>query len=229
MARDEAMAEAGRGRDIYRGIVDAGVVETRDEAKVAILGAMYGATTGESGRLVPRGRAYPRAIRLVDEAARDGERVRRVTTLLGRSSPLPPAAGARCRRTREPARRDRRRRARARSTARDWGRFTRNFVVQGTAAEWALCWMAALRGRLATIGRTRATPAPRRVRPVFDRVPHLVYFLHDEIIVHAPRESPTRSPRRSRRPRLRPGGCCSATSRSTSRSTWRSSTAASAG
>ena len=52
MSRDEAMAEAGRGRDLYLGLVDAGVVATRDEAKIAILGAMYGATTGESGRLV---------------------------------------------------------------------------------------------------------------------------------------------------------------------------------
>ncbi len=63
MARDEAMAEASRGRDLYRGLVDAGVVATRDEAKIAILGAMYGATTGESGRLVPRlARAFPRAM-----------------------------------------------------------------------------------------------------------------------------------------------------------------------
>ena len=53
----------------------------------------------------------------------------------------------------------------ARSRRRDWGRFTRNFIVQGTAAEWALCWMAALRRRLLAIeGR-----------------PHLVFFLHDEV------------------------------------------------
>ena len=71
---------AGRGRDLYRGLVDAGVVATRDEAKIAILGAMYGATTGESGRLVPRlARAFPRAMALVDRAARDGERGRAVT------------------------------------------------------------------------------------------------------------------------------------------------------
>ena len=40
---------------------------------------------------------------------------------------------------------------RARRWARDRGRFTRNFVVQGTAAEWALAWMADLRGRLAAM------------------------------------------------------------------------------
>ena len=43
-------------------------------------------------------------------------------------------------------------------------------MVQGTAAEWALCWMALLRRRLLTL--------PGR--------PHLVFFPHDEIMVHAP-------------------------------------------
>ena len=191
MARDEAMAEASRGRDLYRGLVDAGVVATRDEAKIAILGAMYGATTGESGRLVPRlGRAFPRAMRLVDQAARDGERGAAVTTLLGRSSPLPPAEwrAVQARATEPDATAADERRAR--STARDWGRFTRNFVVQGSAAEWSLCWMAALRGRLEEIGAgvPSTTPDARGAGPVFGRSPHLVYFLHDEIIVHAPRE-----------------------------------------
>lgn len=192
MARDEAMAEAARGKDIYRGLVDGGVVATRDEAKVAILGAMYGATTGESGRLVPRlARAFPRAMRLVDEAARAGERGLPVTTLLGRSSPLPGAewraVQARASEPEATAADERR----ARSSARDWGRFTRNFVVQGSAAEWSLCWMAALRGRLAGIGAevSDATPTAAASGPVFGRAPHLVYFLHDEIIVHAPRES----------------------------------------
>ncbi|WP_423190883.1 bifunctional 3'-5' exonuclease/DNA polymerase [Agromyces ramosus] len=191
MARDAAMAEASRGRDLYRGLVDAGVVATRDEAKIAILGAMYGATTGESGRLVPRlARAFPRAMRLVDQAARDGERGAAVTTLLGRSSPLPPAEwrAVQARATEPDATAADERRAR--STARDWGRFTRNFVVQGSAAEWSLCWMAALRGRLHAIGADvpSTTPDARGAGPVFGRSPHLVYFLHDEIIVHAPRE-----------------------------------------
>src|SRR3546814_9112581 len=71
MARDTALAEAARGRDLYAGIVAQGAVASRAEAKVALLGAMYGATTGDSGRLVPRlRRAFPRAMRLVDDAAR---------------------------------------------------------------------------------------------------------------------------------------------------------------
>lgn len=191
MARDEAIAAASRGRDFYRGLVDAGVVATREEAKYAILGAMYGATTGESGRLVPRlSRAYPRAMALVDRAAREGERGGTVTTLLGRSSPLPSAEWRTVQsRASEPeaTASDERR---ARSTARDWGRFTRNFVVQGSAAEWSLCWMAGLRGRLEQLAARVAaeTPAAAASGPVFARAPHLVYFLHDEIIVHSPRE-----------------------------------------
>ena len=59
---------------------------------------------------------------------------------------------------------------------RAWGRFTRNFVVQGTGAEWALCWIADLRNRLWRLGGS-GTLVER---------PHLVLFLHDEVVVHAP-------------------------------------------
>jgi DNA polymerase-1 len=173
MARDEAMAAAGRKRDLYQGLVDAGVVDTRAHAKVAMLGALYGATSGESARLMPRlTRAFPRAIGLVEAAARAGERGEQVSTWLGRSSPLPgdgwegadavPSTDA-------PPSDDRR----ARQAARDWGRFTRNFVAQGTAAEWAMCWMAGLRQRLRALADDRGEP-------------HLVLFLHDEVMVHTP-------------------------------------------
>ncbi|GAA1834891.1 bifunctional 3'-5' exonuclease/DNA polymerase [Agromyces salentinus] len=190
MAHDEAMERAGHGRDLYRGLVDAGVVATRDEAKIAILGAMYGATTGDSGRLVPRlSRAFPKAMRLVDRAALDGERGMPVTTLLGRSSPVPPPewreTQSRASQPEATAVDERR----ARSAARDWGRFTRNFVVQGSAAEWALCWMADLRATLHRLGADHAgelEPAAAS-GPVFATEPHLVYFLHDEIIVHTPK------------------------------------------
>ena len=51
--------------------------------------------------------------------------------------------------------------------ARARGRFTRNFVIQATAAEWALTVIAGLRGRL-TGGA------------------ELVCFVHDEVVVHTP-------------------------------------------
>lgn len=172
MAGDRGMVQAGADGDLYAGIVASGAVKTREQAKVGMLGAMYGGTTGESGRLLPGlARAYPRAIGLVEEAARAGERGEVVTTRLGRSSPPGTEAGYNESATEAEI-------ARARSRARAWGRFTRNFIVQGSAAEWALCWMASIRRRLTAMsGDAWLTDGP-----------HLVFFLHDEIVVHCPAE-----------------------------------------
>ena len=177
MAGDRDMVAAGAAGDLYAGIVARGAIDTREHAKVALLGAMYGATQGDGGRLMPQlARAYPKAISMVEDAARAGERGEIVSTRLGRSSPLP---GATWRELQDdaygeeanPAAADR-----ARSYARSWGRFTRNFIVQGTAAEWALCWMASLRNRLTELSGDRW----------FTEAPHLVFFLHDELVVHTP-------------------------------------------
>jgi DNA polymerase-1 len=180
LAGDRAMAEAGAAGDLYAGIVASGAVATRDQAKVAMLGAMYGATTGESGRLMPAlSRAYPRAIGLVEAAARAGESGDVVTTRLGRSSPRP---GASWREAQSDAYGEGATDAdtsRARSQARGWGRFTRNFVVQGSAAEWALCWMANLRGSLHDLGGGAWLTS----------APHLVFFMHDEVVVHCPADT----------------------------------------
>ncbi|TFV88181.1 bifunctional 3'-5' exonuclease/DNA polymerase [Blastococcus sp. CT_GayMR20] len=175
MSRDEAMAEAARSTDLYAGMVAAGAVATRADAKAGMLGAMYGATRGESGRMMPGlTRRYPRAIGLVEEAARAGERGEVVHTLLGRGSPVPRGRAEQPDEPGEPPDagesaedRDRHRRA--------WGRFTRNFVVQGTGAEWALCWLADLRNRLWRLGAGTV-----------EERPHLVFFLHDEVVVHTP-------------------------------------------
>ncbi|MBL0705687.1 bifunctional 3'-5' exonuclease/DNA polymerase [Sinomonas cellulolyticus] len=168
LAGDGAMAEAARGQDLYAGIAASGFGGDRTQAKVALLGAIYGATTGESGRLMPQlTRMYPRAVALVEQAARDGERGLTVTTHLGRSTPAP---SARWRASQRTTTAEEQRRGDA--VARDRGRFTRNFIVQGTAAEWAECWMADLRGRLRRIRRQGLTA-------------ELVYFLHDEVVIHA--------------------------------------------
>ena len=177
MARDEAMARAARSGDLYQGLVDQGVIETRAQAKVAMLGALYGATTGPAGELAPRLlRAFPRATAVVEGAAMRGEVGGTVRTWLGRTSPLPPPEWKAVQdRQHEGGATDEDRR-RARRLARDWGRFTRNFVVQGTAAEWALCWLADLRARLRVLGGDGGA----------GHSPHLVFFLHDEVIVHTP-------------------------------------------
>ncbi|MFC7024066.1 bifunctional 3'-5' exonuclease/DNA polymerase [Promicromonospora thailandica] len=191
LARDERMAAAGRSKDgantdMYAGIVAAGAVDTREHAKVGMLGAMYGGTTGVSAQVLPRlARAFPQAIELVERAARAGERGEVVTTRLGRSSPPPGDSWAAVQGSAfdEDAGADAQ--SRARSQTRSWGRFTRNFVVQGTAAEWALCWIASIRRRLWALGESTVAAAGLAPAP-FDRRPHLVFFLHDEVVVHAP-------------------------------------------
>jgi DNA polymerase-1 len=186
MAADEAMARAARGSDLYAGVVASGAVATREEAKYAVLGAMYGATTGDSGRLVPRLRkVYPRAMALVDAAARTGEDGGIVSTWLGRSSPRPSAEWMRLQAEATDADADPAVVALARRRARDWGRFTRNFVVQGTAAEWSLIWLAEIRHRLQQI--PEVFMAAEASGP-FARSPHLAFFLHDEVILHVPQE-----------------------------------------
>ncbi|SFS05243.1 DNA polymerase-1 [Microbacterium sp. cf046] len=189
MARDEALADAARGKDLYAGIVETGAVALRSEAKIAMLGAMYGATTGDSGRLVPGlRRTFPRAMALVDDAARTGENGGVVSTWLGRSSPPPSSTWHEAQSRASDVDASGVDETRARRWARDRGRFTRNFVVQGTAAEWALAWMADLRGRLAAIAPVGDADAAPRSGPIFSTRPHLAFFLHDEVIVHAPEE-----------------------------------------
>lgn len=186
MASDKAMARAAQGSDLYEGVVASGAVETREQAKYAVLGAMYGATTGDSGRLVPRLRkVYPRAMALVDTAARTGEDGGVVSTWLGRSSPRPSAEWADLQSRATGADADPAEVALARRRARDWGRFTRNFIVQGTAAEWSLIWLAEIRHRLQ---RAPESAVPAAASGPFVRQPHLAFFLHDEVILHVPEE-----------------------------------------
>ncbi|MDJ0317844.1 bifunctional 3'-5' exonuclease/DNA polymerase [Arthrobacter antibioticus] len=183
LAQDSAMAaagqdSAGKNKDLYAGIATQGFGGDRSMAKVALLGAIYGATSGESGRLVPQlARMYPRALDFVEQAARAGERGERVSTYLGRSTPATTQewhAGQQSSTAQE--------QRRAESAARSRGRFTRNFVVQGTAAEWACCWLAELRRRLRVLA---ATLPPAGANPAIG-TPQLVAFLHDEVVVHCP-------------------------------------------
>ena len=170
LAQDAKMAEAARDKDLYAGITAQGFGGDRAKAKIALLGAIYGATTGESGRLMPQlARTYPRAVGFVEQAAREGEAGKTVTSRLGRSSP--PPSGRWLQSQQSTSAEEQRR---ADSLARSRGRFTRNFVVQGSAADWAACWLAELRRRLRAM-RADGTPAGE-----------LVFFLHDEVMVHCP-------------------------------------------
>lgn len=177
MSGDRALAVAGRDTDLYLGIAEIGkrtgsALADRSHAKSALLAAMYGATTGEGGQLMPHlKKLFPQAIAFTEKAAEIGLRGGQVTTFLGRTSPAPSHAWFEAQRDRSSAEKERA----AATAARSHSRFTRNFVIQGTAAEWAVIWMAQIRRRLRTERRFG-----HRLRS------RLVYFLHDEIMIYGP-------------------------------------------
>jgi DNA polymerase I-like protein with 3'-5' exonuclease and polymerase domains len=160
LAGDEAFAAAAAHGDLYTALADA-FGGARDKAKVALLSAMYGGATGDAVNLlgVLRHR-FPVAAGYVEDAARAGEAGRVVRSRLGRT--CPPASAA----WRESVSSEA-----GGGAARSRGRFTRNFVVQASAADWAVTLLAVARRRLRAL-----SPA------------HLVFFQHDEVIVHTPKD-----------------------------------------
>ncbi|MEU7063782.1 bifunctional 3'-5' exonuclease/DNA polymerase [Streptomyces sp. NPDC046161] len=177
ISRDPAFMEvAGRPEDLYASISRQGFSGDRDKAKLAVLGAVYGQTSGDGLKnLAALRRRFPRAVAYVDDAAKAGEEGRLVRTWLGRTCP-PPAGSAEEDDGEAGIPQDREDSAwipgYASTDTRARGRFTRNFVVQGSAADWALLMLAALRQDIAAAG-LRA---------------ELVFFQHDEVIVHCPAE-----------------------------------------
>jgi DNA polymerase family A len=175
LAGDHAFAEAAGTGDLYQALAGA-FGGDRAKAKVALLSAMYGGAGGEASQLLAvLRRRFPLADRYVEAAARAGEEGRVVRSRLGRSCP-PPSAEWRglTAAADEPDAADQQ----ARRSLRARGRFTRNFVVQASAADWALVLLAGLRRRLATLDN--AGPGG----PLDG--PGLVFFQHDEVIVHCP-------------------------------------------
>ncbi|MFF9395508.1 bifunctional 3'-5' exonuclease/DNA polymerase [Streptomyces griseoluteus] len=169
ISRDPGLMEvASREGDLYQAVSDRTFSGDRDQAKLAVLGAVYGQTAGDGLKnLAALRRRYPKAVAYVDEAARAGEEGRLVRTWLGRT--CPPATGTGADAAEEagiPLGEDRAETAADRGR----GRFARNFVVQGSAADWALLLLAALR------------------RACVDLAAELVFFQHDEVIVHCPAE-----------------------------------------
>ncbi|WP_435825664.1 bifunctional 3'-5' exonuclease/DNA polymerase [Micromonospora zamorensis] len=166
---DARLAAAGGAGDLYAALARDSFSGDRAKAKVALLGAMYGQTGGAAvPALAVLKRSYPTAFAYVESAARTGEAGGLVRSWLGRTCP-PGSAGFGdpddVPFDPEEAADPRGPRARA---ARSRGRFTRNFVIQATAAEWASTLLATLRTELS------GTDA------------ELVFFQHDEVVVHAP-------------------------------------------
>lgn len=152
---DEALIRAAREDDLYAPVAARLNVE-RARAKVAVLAAMYGQTSGTAGEAL-RGMetGYPVAMKFLADAARRGMEGRDLRTYGGRLVrmwDIEDAAGEQ----------------RAAAAAR--GRYARNAMVQGAAAELFKVWAVTVRAHGAEIGA------------------RIVLCLHDELLVHVPTE-----------------------------------------
>ncbi|MEV4414597.1 bifunctional 3'-5' exonuclease/DNA polymerase [Catellatospora sp. NPDC049609] len=151
---DAGLARAAASGDLYAALAAESFQGDRAKAKLALLGAMYGQTGGAAAPALAALRgSYPKAWTYVETAARTGETGGLVRSWLGRTCP-PSALESSW--------------ADEGASGRSRGRFTRNFVIQATAAEWAASLLATLRARL------------------WDTRAELVFFQHDEVIVHCP-------------------------------------------
>lgn len=176
LSGDPDLIRAAAAGDIYAALAAEAFDGDRAAAKLALLGAMYGQTSGGIGPLLAvLRRRFPAAMAYLRDAALAGERGLVVSSRLGRACPPPsrrrldtvlgldgeggaPDGGG------------------GGQAARARGRFTRNFVIQAGAADWALVWIATLRGALAALAAEHPALPP----------PALVFFVHDEVVVHAP-------------------------------------------
>ena len=147
---DQALILAARADDLYAPVA-AQLGVDRPTAKVAVLGAMYGQTTGFGAQALRRlNAAYPVAMAYLDAADRAGRAGRDLRTYGGRLIVLTPS---------EP---------RSASRAAAYGRYARNAMIQGAAAELFKMWAVTVRARCAHLAA------------------RIVLCLHDELLIHCP-------------------------------------------
>lgn len=149
---DAALTAATADDDLYLPVARRLGVE-RAVAKVAVLAAMYGQTSGTAGQAL-RGMqaAYPTAIGYLADAAAAGEAGRPLRTFGGRRLRMYSIDGA----------------ADHRAAAAGRGRYARNAMVQGAAAELFKMWAVTVRARGGEMGM------------------EVVLCLHDELLLHVP-------------------------------------------
>jgi DNA polymerase-1 len=157
VSQDRTLAAATQADDLYAPVAARLNVE-RPIAKVAVLAAMYGQTSGAAGEaLKGLESAYPVAMRYLrdaHEAGRSGRDVRTYGGRLVRMWPTPAGLSEQ----------------EERGNVASRGRYARNAVVQGAAAEFFKAWAVTVRVR----GRAQGA--------------RVVLCLHDELLVHAPVE-----------------------------------------
>jgi DNA polymerase-1 len=156
ISRDPAFAEAAAADDLYAPVATKLRID-RPAAKVAVLAAMYGQTSGTAGAaLKDLDRAYPDAmgyLRAAEQVGRDGGTLR---TYGGRLLRFDVSGGG--------GANDRG----AADAVQARGRYARNAVVQGAAAELFKAWAATVRAGLASLEG------------------EIVLCLHDELLLHVP-------------------------------------------
>jgi DNA polymerase family A len=210
LAGDRALAAAAGTGDLYEALAGA-FGGDRGQAKIALLSAMYGGAGGEAGQLLAvLRRRFPLAAQYVEAAARAGEEGRVVRSRLGRTCPPPSDAWRGLTAVADDPDAEE---AQAGRSLRARGRFTRNFVVQASAADWAIVLLAGLRRRLTAISMPNETgghSAAQGAGPPGEVAPgaglaggaaragspsggaasagRLVFFQHDEVIVHCPED-----------------------------------------
>jgi len=153
---DQALAAAAREEDMYAPVA-AALRCDRPTAKVAVLAAMYGQTSGAAGAaLRDMDRAYPTAMAYLRSAEAAGREGRDLRTYGGRLLPLQAVV------------------AHAELPQGAYGRFARNAVIQGAAAELFKAWAATVRDGLHQLGGRSGA--------------QIVLCLHDELLIHVPSE-----------------------------------------
>jgi DNA polymerase-1 len=148
---DKALAAATAADDLYLPVASALGVD-RPTAKVAMIAAMYGQTTGHGGEAAKRMRqAYPVAMRYLDDGDRSARNGRDLRTYGGRLVAMSSGGTS------------------AQVAAR--GRYGRNALIQGAAAELFKMWAVTMRSRGMPLGA------------------RIVLCLHDELLIHVPADN----------------------------------------
>jgi DNA polymerase I len=189
---DQALAEATAADDLYAPVAARLGVE-RAVAKIAVLAAMYGQTSGAAGEAL-RGMEtnYPVAMQFLRDADANGQAAIDVRTYGGRLVRMSPSEGLgfglEAPNLQNPVNpsiqpsypnqssysnqssQSNQSRQEDRSVSAARGRYARNAVIQGAAAELFKAWAVTIRGRLAPFGG------------------QIVLCLHDELLIHVPAE-----------------------------------------
>ena len=152
---DTALCRATQDDDLYAPVAARLSVE-RSVAKIAVLAAMYGQTSGNAGQAL-RGMetGYPIAMKYLSDAAQAGVEGRDLRTYGGRLIRMWPIGDD----------------VDQRAVAAGRGRYARNAMVQGAAAELFKVWAVTVRARGAELGA------------------RIVLCLHDELLIHVAAEN----------------------------------------